>query len=1586
MSMNIPDKWGFCDGVFIVPIKVNDAYFTAVMDAPQEWRDALIVSGFRKTNEGWIKKGLANEHELRYLSESVTIENVDANYFDSYFNPVEEAPAELVVPDEVGQAIQWLAAQGRKALFFEFSLTHAELSDVMLSGYLEDAASGVSNSDTDIIYELAIERVKSIADGGLSESVIQFAKEKNISLVVQSDSVLTPQGSVLLSRGERVSWKGDDDVEHFGRVSRPLNVGDDGCWLFSLPVAWVGGYPSPSEIWVSAKALGFTVEPSAAEVVESDLGYEKAIDYLRLVNRSEVEDLANRVYKALDSRMEKNNSVEYSSWVANGKLWAEKSVVGTGSFGVGIVELDDLICPISEQDRAFIRELGEAIDAVSAREYGSDSIERTSLCFTGIPSREAGTPYFQYNINALFPVDAPQMRVTRTIAKSLGDMTDDDSVYASLSSYNDWFGRKTGDIRSYAPKFESENGVTELVVNAEFLDKSINSVVDKWTGFEQFKDRVIELGLENSLPVELVHRLLVASEDYAQRFLDNVTPVIANTAIGFPREEFYKTEENTRYTDGLDSGQKGFAIWRNLINKPVLARESISRIIRGDFNTGLPNDYYAVSGPAYGKGIDAVEKLVKDAGVGRLFDYAKTFKDGLVRTDCVFKSGVEHLQDEIPKFNKLLEELGCFDQRDYREHKSDGFSQEQADKWAALPERITDALRLSLVSRKILAYDRTALSVILDGEITRQWGAFFDKGNYPESTLNKVRLSVLNSVLSAASSFSNGGPDAVLFRMSKTRNHISWQSRSVDSESGEVGAPDWTVEPRGALLDYHYKAAYGKKRGGPKLVIDMLSIVDPELAGKLYGIGDTQEHAQKAKSSDEAGYQDTGVVTGYAIKDLRAMQIDSLLVATANMSSTQREKYIKKDLYFVRPTALELKEKGCSPQVAAFLDQAWVLLPSKPYSLMSNDIDFYGRLINGAKEGFSEILNGDYQIKNADADFFEAFDDVMKRATYELLDSQNWARRQFYRKGTVLKALYMMSALGLVEHAGKSKDNFDYIARVFESRFTVKKGGESLRMKDIDWVHLLPKKTKSDSKPAAKKVTNPDIRTGEDYRQGKVLLSEDFIKTFGFSGVEFGNWTNQAEREAHINLSYDSMLDFSKILECEPMALSLAGRLGLCFGSRGIGGKNPASAHYEPSNMAINLTRMSGAGSLAHEYFHAIAGHYGEVESGIKGSDYSTKSGNMLINSSVAQIAETPLMRKDMQEAFHNLMRAVIYQPDESGDINDISTYTKQTAMYKGSLALDEEGGGTRKYWSQPHELFARSMEVWVGKELEKKNARNDYLVSPSKLKLDRPVYPDAEHIKRISIYADKWVAALRTELKQVQHPYLGDVEMPVFHSKNRVRQPLNKHSLEAFALREMNVLFGKFQPEIAFSERSNVSAGTYDAVKNLMVLNLKHANRDTFYHESWHVCHSAMLSADDQASLLKTFRQDSVKALVIGAMKEHGYTSDSIVDAESNPLELQAYAFELWVGGKVALTEKRTESAFGDAKEVSDAAAEISNGFSLKGVEELFERFYGGELALENDLTVDLSSSQSDTAELYDDVSVVYAPAPTVKYRGMGM
>lgn len=196
-----------------------------------------------------------------------------------------------------------------------------------------------------------------------------------------------------------------------------------------------------------------------------------------------------------------------------------------------------------------------------------------------------------------------------------------------------------------------------------------------------------------------------------------------------------------------------------------------------------------------------------------------------------------------------------------------------------------------------------------------------------------------------------------------------------------------------------------------------------------------------------------------------------------------------------------------------------------------------------------------------------------------------------------------------------------------------------------------------------------ETRNGEDYRNGKDVTAEEFANEFGFRGVQFGNWANQADRQAALNNAYDSFMDMSKIIGVSPKAMSLNGELGIAFGSRGSGA---ASAHYEPGEVVINLTKTRGAGSLAHEWWHAL-------------DNYFSRAANVKLGY-VTSDKRLP-MREEMRKAFNDLV----------DDVEKSDYHTR--SMDKGS-----------SYWGTREEETARLFAEWIADEMAKRGELNNFL------------------------------------------------------------------------------------------------------------------------------------------------------------------------------------------------------------------------------------------------------------------------------------
>lgn len=108
--------------------------------------------------------------------------------------------------------------------------------------------------------------------------------------------------------------------------------------------------------------------------------------------------------------------------------------------------------------------------------------------------------------------------------------------------------------------------------------------------------------------------------------------------------------------------------------------------------------------------------------------------------------------------------------------------------------------------------------------------------------------------------------------------------------------------------------------------------------------------------------------------------------------------------------------------------------------------------------------------------------------------------------------------------------------------------------------------------------------------EGEDISAERLVTEFGFKGVNFGNWMKtpaaRAEAQLHLNHVYDAFHDLADIIGVPPKAMSLGGMLGVAIGAQGSGGAH--AAHFVPGVNEINITRTQGAGSLAHEWGHAL--------------------------------------------------------------------------------------------------------------------------------------------------------------------------------------------------------------------------------------------------------------------------------------------------------------------------------------------------------------------------------------------------------------
>jgi GGDEF domain-containing protein len=279
-------------------------------------------------------------------------------------------------------------------------------------------------------------------------------------------------------------------------------------------------------------------------------------------------------------------------------------------------------------------------------------------------------------------------------------------------------------------------------------------------------------------------------------------------------------------------------------------------------------------------------------------------------------------------------------------------------------------------------------------------------------------------------------------------------------------------------------------------------------------------------------------------------------------------------------------------------------------------------------------------------------------------------------------------------------------------------------------------------------------RTGEDVRGGRDVTSREFTETFGFRGIEFGNWAANDERQRILNMAFEALHDLAGVLRVPPKAISLNGTMGLALAARG-GGK--FAAHYEPGKLVINMTKLRGGGSLAHEWGHALDHYFGELG---QSNAYQglARGASGWYKRADYRGRQLPNLRPEVAAAFNDVMRALFMKSQskaemvrdaelrleraqaqfdaETSDPHRKGYYGRSIESQKRALAelRERQGEGERiyaggnssfateanklsgksgadGYWSRPTEMFARAFEAYVFDRIRGNERVSDYLV-----------------------------------------------------------------------------------------------------------------------------------------------------------------------------------------------------------------------------------------------------------------------------------
>ena len=295
---------------------------------------------------------------------------------------------------------------------------------------------------------------------------------------------------------------------------------------------------------------------------------------------------------------------------------------------------------------------------------------------------------------------------------------------------------------------------------------------------------------------------------------------------------------------------------------------------------------------------------------------------------------------------------------------------------------------------------------------------------------------------------------------------------------------------------------------------------------------------------------------------------------------------------------------------------------------------------------------------------------------------------------------------------------------------------------------------------------------------------DSVTKTFGFNNVVFGNALKDTESREHIKHFLGAITDLAEMLDIDIFAINQLGKLDINFATMGVAGH---MATYFPAYKAINLTKKSGDGSVAHEWFHYFdnviqEGSERRATSVLASESCSQNSMGTklaiwnLVNYILKGDGETNqiTVRFEAQDkvryhAYSDTLEGCIeeiqerykiyaYKYDDPSVIKyygflahkfqkayiDVPMTLKTSIYYYNSSRIGS------KYWVEPAELCARAFESYIEAILDLKDRKNNYLVSYKNNWIFTPQdeipYPQGRELEKIIVLFDNIFKAFKQE------------------------------------------------------------------------------------------------------------------------------------------------------------------------------------------------------------------------------------------------
>jgi hypothetical protein len=403
---------------------------------------------------------------------------------------------------------------------------------------------------------------------------------------------------------------------------------------------------------------------------------------------------------------------------------------------------------------------------------------------------------------------------------------------------------------------------------------------------------------------------------------------------------------------------------------------------------------------------------------------------------------------------------------------------------------------------------------------------------------------------------------------------------------------------------------------------------------------------------EDAGEKIGGARKDYALRALRRSEV-------ASLSIRERQQIVTKDNVWPRLDMEAMRDRGVEPHVAYIIREIRHALPTNPTrggrnrqradlekrsleELSDERCDWFVRAVELVRDSLAEV--------KSESDLPRAFFEIFKHADLPIgltsdaggrgsrmalysgsPDHYYWTANHWFFDGagkrfrdTVLPDLQFDAAAQMPVAGHRLTARIEAAKVSTEGRWTWAVKDRAAEADAEGPADTLEQVVKTRIEPRMAHLAHIE-RTGADRRKGADVDEALFMSSYGFRAIEYGKWLPQSERQTVLNHAFDAFADLADTLGLRHDAVSLNGELAIAFGARGSGGKNAASAHYEPARVVMNLTRLSGAGKLAHEWWHAFDDWLAR-SSGLSGGHYATELLMKLGNRRASPLALPPVV------------------------------------------------------------------------------------------------------------------------------------------------------------------------------------------------------------------------------------------------------------------------------------------------------------------------------------------------------------------------